>query len=68
MEIPSALTMARKAIKENPTLLKPSFETEMILFNLMREYRDACKKYVSQDQPIIEDIKTQLQSLTKLNI
>lgn len=65
MEIPSALTMARKAIKDNPELFTPGFKTEIILINLMGEYREECKKYIAQDQTIIDEIKTTLQSLTK---
>ena len=66
MEMPSALTMTREAIKYHPELLKPGLETEMLLSELMIDFREQANKYVTQDRPIIDEIKNRLQELNNL--
>lgn len=65
MTIPSAINMARKAIKDNPSLFVPGIFTEEVIVNLMVEYYEKCREYVNQDQPLINEIKETLNSLTK---
>lgn len=56
-KIPSAVDMAKKIIKDNPSLFTDSLDTQLVIAKAMGEYYDACRDYVNQDKPLIERMK-----------
>lgn len=65
MKTPSALDMARQAIKDNPKLFKPGLSTELIIIDLMGKYHEKCKAYVNQHQQEVNEILQSLNNLQK---